>query len=323
MELLSADAERRRVRIDVHVADDVWVRGRAEDHHRVVANLLSNAVKYSLGGGTVTVALRREGDQAVITVTDEGIGISEVDRQRLFTEFFRSTNPRAVAQPGTGLGLSIVRRIAQLHRAGVEFRDGPQSIKSLHRLICTSAVYRQSSASDPAGEQIDSANQYLWRMNRRKLDAEAVRDAVLAVGGKLDLTAGGPGYRAFAFKDDESPHYDYDQYDPDDPGTHRRSVYRLIVRSVPDPFMTALDCADASATVAKRNETITPLQSLALLNNKFMVRMAEHFAARIEPMGDTNTERLTAYVGGGVHRPCQQRRRRRLHNHKTKHPRLK
>jgi hypothetical protein len=63
---------------------------------------------------------------------------------------------------------------------------------------------------------------------------------------------------------------------------------------VPDPFLTTLDCADASATVAKRNETITPLQSLALLNNKFMVRMAEHFATRIEPMGTKNTERLTA-----------------------------
>ena len=63
-------------------------------------------------------------------------------------------------------------------------------------------------------------------------------------------------------------------------------MYRLIVRSVPDPFMATLDCADPSASVAKRNETLTPLQSLALLNNKFMVRMAEHFAARIEPMGD-------------------------------------
>ncbi|HJQ81699.1 MAG TPA: DUF1553 domain-containing protein, partial [Lacipirellulaceae bacterium] len=69
---------------------------------------------------------------------------------------------------------------------------------------------------------------------------------------------------------------------------------RLIVRSVPDPFMTTLDCADASAAVAKRNETITPLQSLALLNNKFMVHMAEHFAAQIEPMGDDNAERLAA-----------------------------
>jgi hypothetical protein len=175
-----------------------------------------------------------------------------------------------------------------------EFRDGPQSIKQLHRLICTSAVYRQSSNGNEAFEKIDGANQFLWRMNRRKLEAETVRDSVLAVAGKLDPTPGGPGYRAFGFVDDHSPHYKYEEYDPDDPVSHRRSVYRLIVRSVPDPFMATLDCADASALVAKRNETVTPLQSLALLNNKFMVRMAEHFAARIAPQAADNVDRLRA-----------------------------
>jgi hypothetical protein len=173
-----------------------------------------------------------------------------------------------------------------------EFRDGPQSIKQLHRLICMSAVYWQSSNGNEAHEKVDAANQFLWRMNRRKLEAETVRDSVLAVAGKLDTTRGGPGYRVFGFVDDHSPHYKYQEYDPDDPLSHRRSVYRLIVRSVPDPFMATLDCADASALVAKRNETVTPLQSLALLNNKFMVRMAEHFADRIESLGSDNPARL-------------------------------
>jgi hypothetical protein len=175
-----------------------------------------------------------------------------------------------------------------------EFRDGGQSVKSMHRLICTSAVYRQSSVGNPGFEKLDAGNQFLWRMNRRRLDAEAVRDSVLAVAGKLNCQPGGPGFRAFEFGDDHSPHYGYNNHDPDDPLSHRRSVYRLIVRSVPDPFMTTLDCADSSAVVPKRNETITPLQSLALLNNKFMVRMAEHFAARVEPAGPSNSERLTA-----------------------------
>lgn len=175
----------------------------------------------------------------------------------------------------------------------VEFRDGQQSIKQLHRLICTSAVYRQSSAGDAEFEKLDGANQFLWRMNRRRLEAEAVRDSVLAVAGQLDSTRGGPPFQAFGFKDDESPHYNYDEYNPDEPHSHRRSVYRLIVRSVPDPFMATLDCADPSALVARRNETLTPLQSLALLNNPFMVRMAEHFAERIKPMGTNNAERLT------------------------------
>jgi hypothetical protein len=178
-----------------------------------------------------------------------------------------------------------------------EFRGGPQSIKALHRLMCTSAVFRQSSAGNAEFEKLDGGNQFLWRMNRRKLEAEAVRDSVLSVAGQLDLTAGGPGFRDFGFKEDESPHYDYDQYDPDEPASHRRSVYRVIVRSVPDPWMTTLDCADASAVVAKRNETLTPLQSLAMLNNRFMVRMAEHFAGRVSGIGRNTPERISAACG--------------------------
>lgn len=175
-----------------------------------------------------------------------------------------------------------------------EFRDGRQSIKELHRLICTSAVYRQSSDGNSEFEKLDGANQFFWRMNRRRLEAEAVRDSVLAVAGKLDSTRGGPPFRSFGFKDDHSPHYNYGEYNPDDPQSHRRSVYRLIVRSVPDPFMATLDCADSSALVARRNETLTPLQSLALLNNPFMVRMAEHLATRVEPLGESTSARLAA-----------------------------
>jgi hypothetical protein len=172
-----------------------------------------------------------------------------------------------------------------------EFRDGgrflrPRSIKQLHRLILTSDTYRRSCADIPANAEIDGGNQYLWRMNRTRLDAEAVRDSILALAGQLDLTMGGPGFRDFDFKDDHSPHYTYTGYDPDAPGTHRRSVYRMIVRSVPDPFMETLDCADPSQIVARRNETLTPLQALALLNDPFVVRMTEHFAQRLRNGGD-------------------------------------
>ena len=199
----------------------------------------------------------------------------------------------------------------------VEFRDGgdwvtnPQSMKHLHRLICTSAVYRQSSHGNPLGERLDRANQYLWRMNRRKLDAESVRDSILAAAGKLDLTPGGPGFRVFGFEDDHSPHYRYAEYDPDDPASHRRSVYRFIVRSVPDPWMTVLDCADSSAIVATRSETLTALQSLALLNNQFVVRMAEHFAARVQASApDLSAQLTTAWrIALGARRPKSNLRR--------------
>jgi hypothetical protein len=176
----------------------------------------------------------------------------------------------------------------------VEVRDRGQSIKRLHRLIVTSAAYRQASTGDEAQENIDADNRYLWRMNRRRLEAEAVRDAVLAAAGVLDDRMYGPGYKPFGFIDDHSPHYLYDQFDPDQPGTSRRSVYRFLVRSVPDPFMETLDCADPSQTVARRNETLTALQALAMLNDKFMVRMAEHFAQRASAAASTEADQVTA-----------------------------
>ncbi|MGH7169624.1 MAG: DUF1553 domain-containing protein, partial [Gemmataceae bacterium] len=176
----------------------------------------------------------------------------------------------------------------------VQFRDGGQSIKQLHRLIVTSAAYRQTSRNNPAYARIDGGNRLLWRMNRRRLEAESIRDTVLAVSGKLDLKMYGPGFRTFGFLDDHSPHYKYEEYNPDNPAGHRRSIYRFLVRSVPDPFMETLDCPDPSLRVEKRNESLTALQALALLNDKFMLRMAEHFAERVENMSRDLPARVAA-----------------------------
>ncbi len=176
----------------------------------------------------------------------------------------------------------------------VEFRDGGQSLKKLHRLIVTSSVYRQSSQHHEANSLIDSGNTYLWRMNRRRLTAEEVRDAVLAVSGKLDRTMFGPGFQLFVLEHPQhSPHYEYHKHDPDDPASHRRSVYRFIGRSQPDPFMTTLDCADSSQSVPRRDETVTALQALSLLNNKFMLRMAEHFSVLLEKESPAPQQQVT------------------------------
>ena len=170
----------------------------------------------------------------------------------------------------------------------VDFRDGGQSLKKLHRLIVTSATYRQSSLGNPVNDKIDTSNAFLWRMNRRKLEAEAVNDSVLAVAGKLDLTMGGPGFQDFVIdKPAHSPHYEYDQHNVEDPKSHRRSVYRFIVRSQPQPFLTVLDCADPSMTVATRNETVNALQALAMRNNRLTVAMAKHFATRVSKDAST------------------------------------
>jgi hypothetical protein len=161
------------------------------------------------------------------------------------------------------------------------FQDNGESLKKLHKLLLTSATYRQSSAHNFNYARLDGDNRYLWRMNRMRLDAESIRDAMLFVSGRLDLTLGGPSTRQFYFKDDHSPLYDYTRFDVDSPEALRRSVYRHIVRSVTDPFMDCLDCADPSLLVPKRNTTLTALQALATLNNPFVIRQSEHFAERL------------------------------------------
>ena len=181
----------------------------------------------------------------------------------------------------------------------VEFRDGGQSIKALHKGIVTSATYRQVSTVDASTRPsvaVDSDNRLLWRQNRRKLEAEAVRDAVLVVAGKLDLTMGGPSFRDFVVeKPEHSPHYEYQLHDPEDPRSHRRSAYRFIVRSQQQPFLTVLDCADPSMQVGRRNESVSPLQALALLNNPLMLSMSRHFAESLQREGGD----LSAQVARG------------------------
>jgi hypothetical protein len=163
-----------------------------------------------------------------------------------------------------------------------EFRDGGQSLKSLHALIVRSAVYRQSSRAEPAALKVDADNRFLWRMNRTRLDAEELRDSVLATSGMLDTRMGGPGFELFRFKDDHSPVYDHtDPQVIDSPRVWRRTVYRFIVRSVPNPFLDCLDSADPNLSTPTRTTTITPLQSLALWNDPFMIRQSQYFARRL------------------------------------------
>ena len=164
----------------------------------------------------------------------------------------------------------------------VEFRDNGQSFKKLHQLIVTSATYQQSSVHDASNSTIDSDNRFLWRTNRRRLGAEEIRDSMLAVSGRLDTKMGGPGYYLFALERPEhSPHYEYHKFNHHDAASHRRSVYRFIARSQPDPYMTTLDCADSSQSTPQRNETLTSLQALSMLNNGFSLTMSKHFASRL------------------------------------------
>jgi len=112
-DLLAVDADRRSTELVLALPDTpVTVRGDAAQLDGVVGNLVSNALKYSSPGGRVTVSLHRREDATVeLSVADTGIGISTADQAKLFQTFFRSSDPRAMAEPGTGLGLPIVERI--------------------------------------------------------------------------------------------------------------------------------------------------------------------------------------------------------------------
>jgi hypothetical protein len=177
----------------------------------------------------------------------------------------------------------------------VEFRDSGQSFKKLHRLILLSNAYRQASGNNPALAGIDADNRFLWRMHRQRLDAESVRDTVLAVSGQLNTRMGGPGFELFRFKDDHSPVYDHTALDKiNDPAAWRRTIYRFTVRSVPNPFLECLDCADPNIHTPVRSTTLTALQALALLNDPFMVHQAKLFAERLRTLGEEPSQRIDA-----------------------------
>ena len=159
------------------------------------------------------------------------------------------------------------------------------SLKHVHKLIVMSKAYRQKSGfgfsrndAAKAAATLDSSNRLLWRQNPRRLDAETLRDTVLAVSGKLNLARGGPGYRDFNYTEAYAPIYDY--ITPDKPELWRRSIYRFIVRTTPHQFMTTLDCPDPANFTPARAQTTTALQALTLSNNEFMLQQARHLAER-------------------------------------------
>ena len=121
LDLLRVQADQRDLLLHHTISErPVTVWGERAELDRVVTNLVGNAVKYSPDGGTVTVAVSRGEERALLEVADEGLGISAEDQEQLFTEFFRSTNPDAVALPGTGLGLTIVQRIVERHHGSID-----------------------------------------------------------------------------------------------------------------------------------------------------------------------------------------------------------
>lgn len=166
----------------------------------------------------------------------------------------------------------------------VWFRDEAHgSLKALHRLILTSAAWQQSSALRADAAAQDPDNRLLWRMSPQRMDADTCRDSIMAMSGRLDLTMGGPGVPHFNASPgpQATPVLDYAGYDWDTPGATRRSIYRVVYRGIADPFMEALDFPDMGMLSPVRGFSASPLQSLALFNNPFVLNQSGHLAARL------------------------------------------
>jgi hypothetical protein len=155
-----------------------------------------------------------------------------------------------------------------LDALAVRFVESGWSIKNLHRLILTSATYRQSSADSEAGRKIDPENQLLWRMNRLRLEIESLRDSMLAAAGRLDLSPGGPPFALTA-----------------EPSVPRRSVYGFIERGKVAGVLNAFDFASPDQHAPMRFTTTVPQQALFFLNSPFVAEQSRALVTRLASAG--------------------------------------
>jgi hypothetical protein len=152
----------------------------------------------------------------------------------------------------------------------------------MHRLILTSATYRQESRHRPDLAKADPRNRFLGRQNRLRLEAEVVRDVALSASGLLNPTVGGPS----VFPPQPDGVFAFTQVQrtwsaSDGPDRYRRGMYTYFWRSAPHPGLMAFDAPDANATCTRRNRSNTPLQALTLLNDKGFYEFAQALAARV------------------------------------------
>ncbi len=152
-------------------------------------------------------------------------------------------------------------------------------LKALHRRIMLSSTYRQSSRFDGKAAAVDVGDRMLWRYPARRLEAEAIRDAMLQASGQLNTRMAGPSFRPFKLTVFNSNFYELN--DPVGPEFNRRTVYRININSAKDPLLETLDCPDPSVKTPKRAVTTTPLQALGLMNDSFVLRQARGMADRV------------------------------------------
>ena len=166
----------------------------------------------------------------------------------------------------------------------VEFMNRGWSIKQIHKLIMTSAAYQMASAYDDSKNiEKDPQNQFLWRFRTQRLDAEIVRDGVLAASGALNLVVGGKPVRP-PLPDAlvKSTIYNVWQNQEDGPEVWRRSLYVYRKRGMAFPMFEVFDMPDPNFSAGRRSVSTVPTQALTLINNEFVLKQAQMFADRVK-----------------------------------------
>lgn len=177
-----------------------------------------------------------------------------------------------------------------------ELIGGKWRLKRIHKLMVMSETYRQSSIHPQQAvyEQRDANNLWFWRANRRRLDAESLRDAILWTSGRLDLRGGGPSFRApisaEALEGLSMKTGGYRASLAED--THRRSIYMFVKRALPVPLMSTFDACDTTSPTGRRDVTIVAPQALALMNNEWVHEETAAFAKRVLAAASSDSDRV-------------------------------
>ena len=167
-----------------------------------------------------------------------------------------------------------------------DFVRGQWSIKRLHRQVVLSAAYRMDSISSPVGESIDPDNRWLWRQNRRRLEVEPFRDALLAIGQELDRKLFGQAESIYGDKFEETGEAKtiHDAF--------RRTIYLPINRAALEDFFSTFDYVDPGVSLEKRPSTTVPHQALFLMNHRLATHAAWRFADRLKRATDDDSQRI-------------------------------
>ncbi|MBI1176419.1 DUF1553 domain-containing protein [bacterium] len=173
-----------------------------------------------------------------------------------------------------------------------EFVKGGWSIKHIQRLILNSNTFRQSSQPQPEGLARDAGDSLLWRFQPRRLEAEPIRDSILAVSGALDTRMGGPGFYLLDVQEENVMHYfPKEKFGPLE---FRRMIYLFKIRQEQDAIFGSFDCPDGNQVIPHRSRSNTPLQALNLFNSQFVLQQANFLAERLrKEAGDDPKQQVT------------------------------